>query len=57
MLKQILGYGEGPDAVFRRVVLIPSRDLDGDEIGLVTNEEMEQGTSRIVVFVPSAPTP
>ena len=57
-LKQILGYGEGPDAVFRRVVLIPSRDLDGDEIGLVTNETVTKATGRrLTVFVPSAPTP
>ncbi len=57
-LKQILGYGEGPDAIFRRVVLIPSRDLDGDEIGLVTNETDQEGAGkRLTVFVPSAPTP
>ena len=57
-LKQILGYGEGPEAVFRRVVLIPSRDLDGDEIGLVTNEMHQQGAGQqLTVFVPSAPTP
>ena len=57
-LKQILGYGEGPDAVFRRVVMIPSRDLDGDEIGLVTNESPLEGEGqRLTVFVPSAPTP
>lgn len=56
-LKQILGYGEGPDAVFRRVVLIPSRDLDGDEIGLVTSEAHRSRDGRLTVFVPSAPTP
>ena len=45
-------------AVFRRVVLIPARDLDGDEIGLVTNETHEEGKGmRLTVFVPSAPTP
>ena len=56
-LKQVIGYGEGPDAVFRRVVLIPSRDLDGDEIGLVTNETRRGTGERLTVFVPSAPTP
>ena len=57
-LKQILGYGEGPEAVFRRVVLIPSRDLDGDEIGLVTSETTaHDGAAQLTVFVPSAPTP
>ncbi len=56
-LKQILGYGEGPEAVFQRVVLIPSRDLDGDEIGLVTSDDATSGQSILTVFVPSAPTP
>lgn len=56
-LKQVLGYGEGPDAVFRRVVLIPSRDLDGHEIGLVTNEVPGERGVQLTVFVPSAPTP
>ncbi len=57
-LKQIVGYGEGPDAMFRRVVLIPSRDLDGDEIGLVTNENrVDENLTQLTVFVPNAPTP
>lgn len=56
-LKQIIGYGEGPNAIFRRVVLIPSRDLDGDEIGLVTREATEGAEKKLTVFVPSAPTP
>ena len=56
-LKQVLGYGEGPDAVFNRVVLIPSRDLNGDEIGLVTSESELAGKKMLTVFVPSAPTP
>jgi uncharacterized membrane protein len=57
-LKQILGYGEGPDAVFRRVVLIAAPDLGGDEIGLVTSEAASGGSgSLLTVFVPSAPTP
>ena len=38
--------GEGPDAVFRRVVLVPSRDLQGDEIGLVTNETQKHGVGH-----------
>lgn len=56
-LKQILGYGEGAGAMFRRVVLVPSRDLDGDEIGLVTNESQSFEGQRLTVFVPNAPTP
>ena len=57
-LKQMLGYGEGPNAVFRRVVLVPSRDLNGDEIGLVTNEACHTSAGKqITVFVPCAPAP
>jgi uncharacterized membrane protein len=54
-LKQILGYGEGKDSVFLGVVLVPSRDVEGEEIGLVTNEI--DGGKRLVVFLPGAPTP
>lgn len=57
-LKQIVGYGEGPDAVFRRVVMIPAIDLAGDEIGLVTNEiKVDDAETQLTVFVPNAPTP
>lgn len=57
-LKQIVGYGEGPNAMFRRVVMIPSSDLDGDEIGLVTNEsQVDESRTELTVFVPNAPTP
>src|SRR5262245_31273355 len=37
-LKQIVGYGEGRDAIFQKVVLVPNRDSEGSELGLVTNE-------------------
>ena len=57
-LKQIVGYGEGPDAMFRRVVMIPSVNHAGDEIGLVTNETQVDATlTQLTVFVPNAPTP
>lgn len=57
-LKQIIGYGEGPNAMFRRVVMIPSKDLSGDELGLVTNEtEVDESRIQLTVFVPNAPTP
>lgn len=57
-LKQMLGYGEGPDAVFRRVVLVPSRDVHGCEIGLVTAEAREiAGENLLTVFVPGSPNP
>jgi len=54
-LKQILGYGEGEDAVFQRVVLVPGSIGGALELGLVTNRIEDDG--RIVVFVPGAPNP
>ena len=56
-LKQILGYGEGKDAVFRRVVLLPSRETAGDELGLVTNDVDDDGVQKLAVFIPGAPNP
>lgn len=59
-LKQVLGYGEGKDAMFERVVLVPGRDREAKEIGLVTKTlpPLETGGSRrLVVFVPAAPAP
>ena len=55
-LKQVLGYGEGPDAVFRRAVLVPCRELPGHEIGLVT-QEPDDPSVAVTVFVPGAPNP
>ena len=52
-LKQVLGYGEGPEAVFRRAVLVPCRDLPGYEVGLVTRESSD----ALTVFVSGAPNP
>lgn len=54
-LKQVLGYGEGPDAVFRRAVRVHGRDLPGYEVGLVTAERPAEG--ELTVFVPTAPNP
>jgi uncharacterized membrane protein len=57
-VKQVLGYGEGKEAVFQGVVMIPSRDLQGEEIGLVTSEiSAGPGPKKLVVFVPAAPSP
>ena len=57
-LKQLLGVAEGEDAIFRQVVLVPARDTDAAEIGLVTHETVDAtGKKQRVVFVPSAPTP
>ena len=53
-LKQILGYGDGKDALFHEVILIPGRQ--GDELGLVTNRTTDaDGQSKLIVFVPMAP--
>ncbi|MEE8105142.1 MAG: DUF502 domain-containing protein [Planctomycetota bacterium] len=54
-LKQILGYGEGEDAMFQRVVLVPGSIGGALELGLVTNRIEDDG--RLVVFVPGAPNP
>lgn len=51
-LKQVLGYGEGKDALFERVVTIESEF--GRELGLVTGETEE---GRTLVFVPGSPMP
>jgi len=57
-LKQILGYGEGKDAMFQEVVEVGSSSGQGIEIGLITNRFQDsQGNSKIVVFIPSAPNP
>jgi uncharacterized membrane protein len=57
-LKQIIGYGEGKDAIFHRVVLIRGSEPDGSELGLVTNETTdESGARKLIVFVPGAPNP
>ncbi len=57
-LKQIIGYGEGKDAIFQRVVLIRGAEPDGAELGLVTNDTSD-GTAvrKLIVFVPGAPNP
>lgn len=57
-LKQILGYGEGEDALFERVVFVQTRDFDGEEIGLVTNDEINFADGNtLAVFIPFSPSP
>lgn len=57
-LKQILGYGEGEDALFQRVVFVQTRDFDGEEIGLVTNDQINLAESdMLAVFMPFSPSP
>ncbi len=57
-LKQILGYGEGDDAIFHSVVMVPYTSGAGEEMGLVTNKCVSSdGVDQSVVFIPGAPTP
>jgi len=57
-LKQILGYGEGKDALFEQVVLVPSLDTGGEQLGLVTSSWRDvAGVERCNVFVPATPNP
>lgn len=57
-LKQILGYGEGRDAMFHRVVMVTSPFTGAEEVGLVTNEVADaDGASKLLVFLPGAPNP
>ncbi|MFO1050578.1 MAG: DUF502 domain-containing protein [Planctomycetota bacterium] len=55
-LKQILGYGKGDDALFHRVVLVPSHETDGFQLGLVTRAA-SVSDPRALVFVPGSPNP
>ncbi len=57
-LKQILGYGEGEDAIFYEAVLVPSRDFESEELGLVTNKiPDDKGNIKLLIFVPGVPNP
>jgi uncharacterized membrane protein len=57
-LKQILGYGEGKDAIFYETVLVPSRDMQSEELGLVTNRLTDaDGKAKLVIFIPGVPNP
>ncbi|MEX2216148.1 MAG: DUF502 domain-containing protein [Phycisphaeraceae bacterium] len=57
-LKQILGYGEGKDAMFKQVVLVPTGKSDGVELGLVTNQVLDgAGQTQLMIFIPGSPNP
>ncbi len=57
-LKQILGYGQGEDAMFQRCVLVPAANDGALEFGLVTNSvTLADGSSQLAVFVPGSPNP
>ena len=53
-LKQLLGYGEGKDAIFSGAVLVPSPFGEGSELGLVSGHTPE---GKLIVFVPGSPNP
>lgn len=57
-LKQVLGYGEGKEAVFQQVVLVPGNYPEAEEIGLVTNEIRDgDDVPKLLVFIPGVPNP
>ena len=57
-LKQILGYGEGEDAIFQKTVLIPAQGGSGMEIALVTNRiTLPDGSEQLILFIPGSPNP
>lgn len=57
-LKQILGYGEGKDAIFHETVLVPAQGGTGMELGLITNKiNMPDGCEKLIVFIPGSPNP
>jgi uncharacterized membrane protein len=57
-LKQILGYGDGKDALFRQVVFIKDTASGTLELGLVTEElNLKEHGQRMAVFLPGSPNP
>jgi uncharacterized membrane protein len=57
-VKQLLGYGEGPRALFLRVVLVPGREPETMELGLVTNTlRGADNSEQLLVFIPACPNP
>jgi uncharacterized membrane protein len=56
-VKQLLGYGEGTNAMFRRTVFVSLPGSNALEIGLLTREATSETGGRALVFVPNAPTP
>ena len=57
-MKQILGCGDGPDTIFKRVVYLDATQPNIEEIGLVTREaNPADPESRLTVFLPLAPIP
>jgi uncharacterized membrane protein len=56
-LKQVLGYGEGRDALFEKTVWVPSEVPDAWQLGLVTGRVAAPGGEQVLVFIPGSPNP
>ena len=57
-LKQILGYGEGEQAIFQQTVLVTTQNGCGKELGLITNRMTDNdGQQYLSVFIPGSPNP
>ncbi len=56
-LKQMVGYGAGPQGLFKRVVWVSFEHPTRAELGLVTQEATEDSCGRVVVFLPAGPAP
>lgn len=56
-LKQVLGYGEGRDALFEKTVWVPSEVPGAWQLGLVTQRVATSGGEQVVVFMPGSPNP
>lgn len=56
-LKQLVGYGEGPQGLFKRVVWVTRDEASRFELGLVTMEASPATSGRVAVFLPAGPTP
>jgi len=56
-LKQVLGYGEGRDALFEKTVWVPSEVPGAWQLGLVTQRVASAEGEQVLVFVPGSPNP
>jgi uncharacterized membrane protein len=56
-VKQLVGYGEGPSGLFKRVVWVAHENPDRWELGLVTDQSGVSLEGRVAVYLPNAPTP
>lgn len=56
-IKQLLGYGKGPQGLFKGVVWVTFERPNRRELGLVTKLASPETEGRMGVFIPNAPTP